>query len=84
MLALPQPGRTRGFVRVSPANRRVTDGARTCDLRDHDPKWYVLVCPSLLVNSAYVSQIRHFVPIHFLFCSALFYRYCCHTAASEA
>ena len=38
MLGLPQPGRTRGVVRVSPANRRVTDGARTRDLRDHNPR----------------------------------------------
>jgi hypothetical protein len=37
MLGLPQPGRARGFVRISPANRRVTDGARTRDLRDHNP-----------------------------------------------
>jgi len=37
MLGLSQPGRTRGFVRVSPPNRRVTDRARTRDLRDHNP-----------------------------------------------
>src|ERR687895_2266611 len=37
MLGLPQPGRTRSVVRVSPANRRVTDGARPRDLRDHNP-----------------------------------------------
>ena len=65
MLGLPQPGRTRSVVRVSPANRRVTDGARTRDLRDHNPKQYVLVCPSLLANLTYLRQLRHFVPTPF-------------------
>ena len=34
---LPQSNFVSGIIRVSPANRRVTDGARTRDLRDHNP-----------------------------------------------
>jgi hypothetical protein len=34
---LPQPAYARDLVYVSPAKPRVTDGARTRDLRDHNP-----------------------------------------------
>jgi hypothetical protein len=34
---LPQPEYARDLVYVSPAKLRVTDGARTRDLRDHNP-----------------------------------------------
>ena len=33
---------------------RVTDGARTRDLRDHNPKGYVLVCPNLSADLPYI------------------------------
>src|SRR5215217_6155484 len=36
-LLLPQAGQAMEVGYVSPANERVTDGARTRDLRDHNP-----------------------------------------------
>ena len=37
---LAERGGVRGLVYIFPANRRVTDGARTRDLRDHNPMPY--------------------------------------------
>ena len=68
---------------VFPANGRVTDGARTRDLRDHNPNGYVLTCPSLLGNSAYLNRKSGFdssvFSVPFVSVLSLLLPHCCHS-----
>ena len=63
-LLLPRPSEPTGRNRVLPANRRVTDGARTRDLRSHNPPTLVSrCCPSLQNRLIYADFLAHGCPL---------------------